>query len=55
MAMAQTTADDTASPAVSWEVRTALATYVVPDDENYVQPTVAADRGALHIEGRSDL
>ena len=52
MAMAQTTADDTASPAPSWEVRTALATYVVPDDENYVQPTVAADRGALHIEGR---
>jgi hypothetical protein len=33
-------------------VRAAAATYVVPDDENYVQPTVTADRGRVHLEGR---
>jgi hypothetical protein len=28
------------------------ATYVLPDDDDYVQPTVAVDRGKLHLEGR---
>ena len=28
------------------------STYVVPDDQDYVSPTVKADRGRLHLEGR---
>jgi hypothetical protein len=27
-------------------------TYVLPDEGNYLQPTVTADRGHLHLEGR---
>lgn len=27
-------------------------TYLLPDDEDYLQPTVSADRGALHLEAR---
>jgi hypothetical protein len=41
-----------ATPAPSWSGRVSVATYVFPDDENYVQPTLAADRGALHLESR---
>jgi hypothetical protein len=29
-----------------------MIAYFVPDDQNYVQPTLEADRGALHLEGR---
>jgi hypothetical protein len=35
-----------------WSLRVSGATYIIPDDENYVQPTVAADRKALHLESR---
>jgi hypothetical protein len=35
-----------------WSGRASTATYVLPDDDNYVQPTVAIDRGALHLEAR---
>jgi len=35
-----------------WSFRVAAATYVLPDDDDYVQPTVAADRGRLHLESR---
>jgi hypothetical protein len=38
--------------AQTWSVRAAAATYVLPDDDNYVQPTVAIDRDALHLETR---
>ena len=38
--------------AQEWSVRGAAATYVLPDEENYVQPTVAVDRNALHLEAR---
>jgi hypothetical protein len=38
--------------AQTWSVRAAAATYFLPDDDNYVQPTVAVDRDALHLEGR---
>jgi len=38
--------------AQEWSVRGAAATYVLPDEENYVQPTVAVDRSALHLEAR---
>ena len=36
----------------TWSVRASAATYVLPDDDNYIQPTVAVDRNALHLEGR---
>lgn len=41
-----------AGPGQVWSLRAAAALYVLPDEGNYVQPTVAADRGALHFEGR---
>ena len=34
-----------------WSVSISAATYILPDSE-YVQPTVTADRGRLHLEGR---
>jgi hypothetical protein len=36
----------------TWSIRASAATYVLPDDDNYIQPTVAVDRNALHLEGR---
>lgn len=36
----------------TWAFRVAAATYFLPDDEDYVQPTITADRGALHLESR---
>ncbi|HEY1304763.1 MAG TPA: hypothetical protein VGF24_14470 [Vicinamibacterales bacterium] len=41
-----------AGPSPVWSLRASAAVYAVPDEDNYVQPTVAADRGALHLEGR---
>ena len=41
--LAQTTA---------WSFSASAYTYVVPDSENYVQPTFTADRGWLHLEAR---
>lgn len=38
------------SPA--WTFRFAGAGYFLPDDEDYLQPTITADRGALHLESR---
>jgi len=38
--------------APSWEGSLSANTYFLPDDDNYVQPTVTADRGALHLESR---
>ena len=35
-----------------WSFSASAYTYVVPDDRNYVQPTVTADRGWLHLEAR---
>jgi hypothetical protein len=36
----------------TWSLRASAATYLLPDEENYIQPTLAADRGALHLESR---
>jgi len=36
----------------AWSFSASAYTYVLPDDPNYVQPTLAADRGWLHLEGR---
>lgn len=40
------------SAAPEWSGSASLFTYVVPDEDTFVQPTVAIDRGALHLEGR---
>ena len=43
----------TASPASStWSFSAAVYTYLVPDDSNYAQPTLTADRDRLHLEAR---
>jgi hypothetical protein len=39
-------------PQPTWSFRVSAATYFVPNDEDYVQPTLAIDRGVLHLEGR---
>jgi hypothetical protein len=49
---AQATQDSGTNPKPNWSVRASVATYVLPDDDNYVQPTVAVDHGTLHLEGR---
>jgi hypothetical protein len=41
-----------ASATSAWSWTAAAAFYAVPDDPNYVQPMVAADRGRLHLEAR---
>jgi len=36
----------------AWAFDLSLYQYFVPDDENYLQPTLTADRGPLHLEAR---
>ena len=52
------TAKDTA-PALSeeaeekaWSFSASVSTYILPNDQEYVQPTLTADRGWLHLETR---
>ena len=40
------------TPTSAWLVRATANVYTLPDDDDYVQPTVAADRGWLHLEAR---
>jgi hypothetical protein len=35
-----------------WEFNASVYGYFPPDDRHYAQPTVIADHGALHLEGR---
>ena len=35
-----------------WSFYASAATFILPDDPDYVQPAVTADRGWLHLEGR---
>lgn len=35
-----------------WSFSASASTYIVPDDHDYVQPTVTADHGWLHLEVR---
>ena len=35
-----------------WSFSASAYAYIVPDDRDYVQPTVTADRGWLHLEAR---
>jgi ABC-type transport system substrate-binding protein len=55
-ALAQATAGAPAAAApaaaTSWSFSASASTYILPDDPDYVQPAVTADRGWLHIEGR---
>lgn len=40
------------SNAQTWSYSASAFTYFVPEDQDYLQPTVTADRGALHLEAR---
>jgi hypothetical protein len=44
--------DQPADQAPRWEFGAAAYQYFVPDGRNYVQPTITADRGELHLEAR---
>lgn len=35
-----------------WEIALSGALYLLPDDDDFVQPTLRADRGRLHLEAR---
>lgn len=50
-AFAQVPTSTTPTP-LAWSGSASLFAYVVPDEDPFVQPTVTADRGALHLEGR---
>lgn len=41
-----------AANGASWSYAASLFGYFVPDDRDYAQPTLAADRGRLHLEAR---
>lgn len=49
-AAAQTPASSPPPP--SWTFSASAYTYILPDEANYVQPTVTADRRRLHVEAR---
>jgi hypothetical protein len=54
-AQAQTTAAGTAAAAAdgtAWSFSASAYTYILPDSANYVQPTIAANHGRLHLEAR---
>jgi hypothetical protein len=40
------------SPSPSWELHASLSAYLLPAQPDYLQPTVTADRGGLHLEAR---
>jgi hypothetical protein len=37
---------------VPWEVALVIDGYLLPDQDDYIDPTVSADHGRLHLEGR---
>jgi hypothetical protein len=41
-----------AADGAAWTLYATVYTYVVPDDQNYAQPTVTFDRDWLHLEAR---
>lgn len=52
-ALGQTTSDDPGEGAANrWAFSLAAYAYVVPDAPDYLQPTLTADRGRLHLEAR---
>ena len=38
--------------AAAWEWGPSILLYVLPEESDYLQPTLTADRGALHLEAR---
>lgn len=42
----------TATPAPAWTFDSSVNTYFLPDEGNYASPTIAADRGWLHLSAR---
>jgi len=40
------------TPGREWSFSASVCGYFVPDDDDYAQPTFAADRGWLHLEAR---
>ena len=36
----------------AWSVSASVAVYALPDEDNYAQPTMTADRGPIHLEAR---
>jgi hypothetical protein len=53
MAAAQGPQPEPAEPEkLAWEFEASVYGYFVPEDTDYGQPTVTADRGALHLEAR---
>jgi hypothetical protein len=51
-AIGRATAQTMPLPAEPWTYRASASLYFIEDEEDYVQPTVAADRGNLHLEAR---
>jgi hypothetical protein len=46
------TAPEAPPEAPAWEFEASVYGYFPPEDDDYGQPTVTADRGALHLEAR---
>src|SRR4051812_27673091 len=44
--------DATTTTDHTWAISASVYTYFVPDDHEYVQPTITADRDWLHLEAR---
>ena len=42
----------TAADEKAWSFSASVYTYIVPEDDDYAQPTITADRGWLHLEAR---
>ena len=49
---AKTQSDPEETDDKKWSFSASATTYFIPDDRNYVQPTITADRGRLHLEVR---
>ena len=49
---ASASAQSSSATESAWDIRASLATYVFTSEDNYVQPTVTADHGRLHLESR---
>ena len=51
-AHAQTPAMPSAPATPTWDLSASLYNYFLPDDRDYLQPTIGADRGRVHLEAR---
>jgi hypothetical protein len=40
------------APAPAWSFAASVYSYLLPEEDNYGQPTLTADRGRLHLEAR---